>query len=89
MLLEDLPADGKLARAAARESGEATPDPIHDEDGRRLTLREYRDRAERRYLVSTLEECEWNVSKAASMLGVERTNLHKKMRSLGVQRDEP
>ena len=87
--IEDLPADGKLARAAARESGEATPDPIHDEDGRRLTLREYRDRAERRYLVSTLEECEWNVSKAASMLGVERTNLHKKMRSLGVQRDEP
>ncbi|HBQ11158.1 MAG TPA: Fis family transcriptional regulator [Myxococcales bacterium] len=87
--VEDLPADGKLARAAARESGEATPDPIHDEDGRRLTLREYRDRAERRYLVSTLEECEWNVSKAASMLGVERTNLHKKMRSLGVQRDEP
>ena len=87
--VEYLPADGKLARAAARESGEATPDPIHDEDGRRLTLREYRDRAERRYLVSTLEECEWNVSKAASMLGVERTNLHKKMRSLGVQRDEP
>lgn len=87
--IEDLPADGKLARAAARESGDATPDPIHDEDGRRLTLREYRDRAERRYLVSTLEECEWNVSKAASMLGVERTNLHKKMRSLGVQRDEP
>ncbi|MEQ9079401.1 MAG: sigma-54 dependent transcriptional regulator [Sandaracinaceae bacterium] len=87
--VEDLPADGKLARAAARESGDATPDPIHDEDGRRLTLREYRDRAERRYLVSTLEECEWNVSKAASMLGVERTNLHKKMRSLGVQRDEP
>ncbi|RZO60594.1 MAG: sigma-54-dependent Fis family transcriptional regulator [Sandaracinaceae bacterium] len=87
--VEDLPADGKLARAAARESGDATPDPIHDDDGRRLTLREYRDRAERRYLVSTLEECEWNVSKAASMLGVERTNLHKKMRSLGVQRDEP
>jgi len=89
--VDDLPEDGKLARASAAKhaGGElGLPDPIHDEDGRRLTLREYRDRAERRYLVSTLEECDWNVSKAASLLGVERTNLHKKMRSLGVQREE-
>jgi DNA-binding NtrC family response regulator len=84
--VDDLPPDGKLAQAAA-----ASPPGLPDgafEDGRRLTLREYRDRAERRYVQATLDECDWNVSKAASLLGVERTNLHKKMRSLGLHRDQ-
>src|SRR5690606_20975161 len=86
----DLPPDGKLGREARDEA--ATPDPallpqsaFHD--GRRLTLREYRDRAERGYIRATLDEHDWNISKASSILGVERTNLHKKMRSLGLHRD--
>jgi len=85
--VDDLPPEGKLAAAARREHDDGVP---HDafEEGRRLTLREYRDRAERRYIEATLEECDGNVSKAASLLGVERTNLHKKMRSLGVHRDK-
>ncbi|MCA9607506.1 MAG: sigma-54-dependent Fis family transcriptional regulator, partial [Myxococcales bacterium] len=88
--IEDLPPDGKLAQAAARQLQPTAPVGIEDsyEDDRRLTLREYRDRAERRYIEATLDECEGNVSKAASILGVERTNLHKKMRSLGVARDK-
>ncbi|HVJ15915.1 MAG TPA: helix-turn-helix domain-containing protein, partial [Polyangiaceae bacterium] len=51
------------------------------------TLREHRDRAEREYILSTLRACEWNISKAATLLGVERTNLHKKMRALGLRRE--
>ncbi|HEY8432717.1 MAG TPA: sigma-54 dependent transcriptional regulator, partial [Sandaracinaceae bacterium] len=85
--LDDLPPEGRLAQAAAAEVG---PDGLPDgafENGRRLTLREYRDRAERRYIRATLEECDWNISKAAALLGVERTNLHKKMRALGLRRD--
>ncbi len=86
--IEDLPADGKLARAAPEPESppSAMPADAYDDD-RRLTLREYRDRAERRYIEATLDECVGNVSKAAALLGVERTNLHKKMRSLGVVRD--
>ncbi|MBX3272814.1 MAG: sigma-54-dependent Fis family transcriptional regulator [Sandaracinaceae bacterium] len=87
----DLPPDGKLERAAAAAEPAAIPSGLLADafDGeRRLTLREYRDRAERRYLESTLDECEGNVSKAAAILGVERTNLHKKMRALGVGRDK-
>ena len=30
----------------------------------------------------------WNISRAATILGVERTNLHKKMRSYGIRRAE-
>ena len=68
------------ARAAQRQ-GEG--------DGeRRLTLREYRDRAERRYLIEVLASLDWNISRAAIVLGVERTNLHKKIRAYGIKRGE-
>ncbi len=56
--------------------------------GARLTLRDHRDRAERGYIVETLRELEWNISRAAIVLGVERTNLHKKIRSYGIKRGE-
>jgi len=55
-------------------------------DGTRPTLREVREQAERRYIIETLEVFEWNVSRTATALGIERTNLHKKIRSLGIQR---
>jgi DNA-binding NtrC family response regulator len=53
----------------------------------RLTLREFRDRAEAEYLRTILRQCEWNISRAAGQLGIERTNLHKKMRAFGIRRD--
>jgi transcriptional regulator with GAF, ATPase, and Fis domain len=56
--------------------------------GERLTLREYRDKVERAYIVQTLVELDWNVSKAAVALGVERTNLHKKVRAYKIRRGE-
>jgi transcriptional regulator of acetoin/glycerol metabolism len=31
---------------------------------------------------------DWNISKAAIALGVERTNLHKKIRAYGIKRFE-
>jgi two-component system, NtrC family, nitrogen regulation response regulator NtrX len=54
----------------------------------RLTLREFRDRAERSYLVEVLGSLDWNISRAAAVLGVERTNLHKKIRAYGIKRGE-
>ncbi len=53
----------------------------------RETLRERRDRAEREYILATLQSCDWNISRAATLLGLERTNLHKKMRTLGLRRE--
>ena len=57
-------------------------------DGRRLTLREFREQSERRHIIDTLVSHDWNVSKAAIALGVERTNLHKKIRAYGIRRGE-
>lgn len=63
------------------------PSP-HAIDGGRLTLRAYREHAERSYIIDVLKEYDWNISKAAIALGVERTNLHKKIRAYTIKRGE-
>jgi transcriptional regulator with GAF, ATPase, and Fis domain len=57
-------------------------------EARALPLREFRDHMEREYIRIKLEENGWNISRTATVLGIERTNLHKKMRALGLSRDE-
>ena len=47
-----------------------------------------RDAAERDRIVEALEQTNWNVSGAARILGVERTNLHKRIRALGLSREK-
>jgi two-component system nitrogen regulation response regulator NtrX len=39
-------------------------------------------------VLKALEESKWNVSSAARVLGMERTNLHKRIRALGLARDK-
>jgi DNA-binding NtrC family response regulator len=82
--LDDLP---EMPRREARESHASLPAPLGVEAGARETLREYRERAERQFVLDTLDKLDWNISRAAVALGVERTNLHKKMRSLGIKRE--
>ena len=45
-----------------------------------------RESAERDLILRALEEANWNVSGAARVLGMERTNLHKRIRALGLSR---
>ncbi len=54
-----------------------------------LALRDFKEQAERQYVEATLRSFGWNVTRAADALGIERTNLHKKMKSLGIERVEP
>jgi two-component system nitrogen regulation response regulator NtrX len=49
-------------------------------------LHEVRDSAERERIRRALEEADWNVSAAARSLGIERTNLHKRIKALGLAR---
>jgi two-component system, NtrC family, nitrogen regulation response regulator NtrX len=51
-----------------------------------MTLREFREAIERAFILKRLVENDWNVSRTATSLGVERTHLHKKMKLLGIQR---
>ena len=51
-------------------------------------LHEIRDSAERDRILQALDETNWNVSSAARLLGIERTNLHKRIRTLGLSREK-
>ncbi len=56
--------------------------------GSQMTLREHREHSERQYIVETLRATGWNISRTAVLLGVERTNLHKKIRAYQIKRGE-
>ena len=90
----DLPEDPHLSpfddEPEAEEGASATPLPRAGgaTPGAQLTLREFREGAERTYIIDTLKQLDWNISKAAVVLGVERTNLHKKIRAYGIKRGD-
>lgn len=48
------------------------------------SLQEVREAAEREYILKKLEETGGNVSRAAELLGLERSHLYRKMRALGI-----
>jgi Nif-specific regulatory protein len=59
--------------ATAGDSGELHPASLKFEP---LTL----DEMERRHILSTLNYCEWNKSRTATVLGIERSTLDRKIR---------
>ena len=67
---------------------ESVPVEIREprDSGVKSNLREARESAERDHIRRALDESGWNVSSAARALGMERTNLHKRMRALGLSR---
>jgi two-component system, NtrC family, nitrogen regulation response regulator NtrX len=52
------------------------------------TFQEFKDRAERAFLLKKLREHEWNVSETARALDTPRSNLYKKLDKYGLQREE-
>jgi two-component system, NtrC family, nitrogen regulation response regulator NtrX len=52
----------------------------------RSSVQEAREGAERDHILKALDAADWNVSAAARALGMERTNLHKRIRALGLSR---
>ena len=53
------------------------------------SLREARLRFERDYIAAVLEQHQWRMSDAARALGIERANLYRKTRQLGISRATP
>ncbi len=51
------------------------------------TLRDFRESAERQFVEARLQAHDWNISRTAESLGLERTNLHKKIKALGITRE--
>jgi len=84
-----------VERMAILTSGDQlTPDSVPVEirlaqdSAPRSNLRQARESAEREHILRALDESSWNVSGAARALGMERTNLHKRIRALGLSRQK-
>lgn len=43
---------------------------------------------EKEFIISHLEKNDWNISKTAEIIGLDRSNLFKKMKSLGIEKTE-
>ena len=61
---------------------EAPTEAEGDWDG---TLREARERFERQYILRRLGEANWNITRTAERLGIERSNLHRKLKAYGIE----
>jgi two-component system nitrogen regulation response regulator NtrX len=82
-----------VERMAILSPGEEIPAaavPLEIREARRTqpvsSIQQAREAAEREHILRALEHADWNVSRAARALGMERTNLHKRIRALGITR---
>ena len=58
--------------------------PPHAPKGEFSTLHQARDAYERDYILKKLDENHGNVTRAAEVLGLERSHLYRKMKALGI-----
>ncbi len=86
--IADLPEDPHDSPFEELENAGTPTQEVLQSSRERPSLREYREQAERGYILRTLREVDFNISRAAVLLGVERTNLHKKIRAYGIERGE-
>jgi two-component system nitrogen regulation response regulator NtrX len=66
-----------------RDGAEAVPEPAPG-PGPLRPLSEARDEFEKDYILQTLAANQGNMSRTAEVLGVERSNLYKKLRAFGI-----
>lgn len=85
LLMSDSDEDISLEEVEAEVSGAAAEDePLVKQDLLALPLREAREQFERAYLQQQLVLCDGKVGQLAKRVGMERTHLYRKLRSLGV-----
>jgi two-component system nitrogen regulation response regulator NtrX len=75
---------GELVRL---ESRGATADNGDTGSARPGTLREFKESAERAFLVQKLRENAWNISKTAEVIGTPRSNLYKKLEQYQIRQE--
>ena len=84
--MPDLPDIVRVAVGAAARP--AAPKPASDaEQAKAGTLREFKDNAERAFLVGKLRENGWNISKTAEVIDTPRSNLYKKLEQYQISQE--
>ncbi len=82
-LVERLVIMAPAQQVSAADLPTALSQPVRETSPRfaeNLTLREVRELAEKQHIIETLNQVDWNISKAARILDIDRTNLHKKIK---------
>ena len=74
------PGSGPAASQAPQRGADASP-------AKAGTLREFKDNAERAYLVARLRENNWNISKTAEVIDTPRSNLYKKLEQYQISQE--
>jgi len=69
---------------SVRAETPAAPAPEERAD-RPNTLREFKENAERAFLIQKLRENDWNISKTAETIGTPRSNLYKKLEQYNIR----
>jgi len=85
---EDLPAE-VIEPEDLQLGARVPPSALAADISAHLTLREARDEFEKQYILSKLKEFAGNVSRAADALGVERSNLYRKLHAYGIRVERP
>jgi DNA-binding NtrC family response regulator len=52
------------------------------------TFQDFKDRAERLYIEERLREYNWNISRTAEAMNIQRSHLYTKMRKFGLMKDK-
>lgn len=61
-------------------------DPTQPTEGR--SLKDAKTEFEREFIIQALRENAWNISKTSQILGIERSYLHRRMKSFGIDGEE-
>jgi two-component system, NtrC family, nitrogen regulation response regulator NtrX len=72
-------------RADTKPQAAGAPDA--NDKGQPGTLREFKESAERAFLVEKLRENAWNISKTAEVIGTPRSNLYKKLEQYAITQE--
>jgi two-component system nitrogen regulation response regulator NtrX len=83
--LSDLPTGMGMALNEAAQPSTAGTLPVRHEGA---TLQQFKEEAERRYLVTKLLENDWNVAATAKSIETPRSNLYKKLEAYAIDREK-
>jgi two-component system nitrogen regulation response regulator NtrX len=84
--LADLPADLRGAPAEATVTG-ALGEGIAPLVASHATLKDFKEAAEKEFLLAMLEKNDWNISRTAKEIDTPRSNLYKKLEQYGIGKD--
>ena len=75
---------GNIPHLSGEYPGETVNTPAFDGALTRSALRDAREEFEREFIIQKLEENDWNISRTAELIELERSNLHRKIKSYGI-----